>query len=446
MASLPPVFPRTLHKHRFLLHWLLLSGLLLLFFIHLTRSTFHRQVQQNLSHRLVSRSESKLALKRRTKAEKAHKWIRAHSNVHRQGSWMSYWSSTPKAALISLVRNEELDGILQSMRQLEYRWNQHYNYPWLFFSETPFTEEFKNKTSALTARASYHVIPSDHWLPPANISENRFFDSLDYLGLVGVGKGSLPSYRNMCRWNSGFFYLHPALAEYEFYWRVEPDVHFLCDIPYDPFKFMKENEMVYGWNMNILDDARSFPSLWRTTRHFIHRHAHLVHPDADLSWLVDVENGHDYNACQFFSNFEIGSLDFFRAEANRRYFDWLDSEEGGQGFYYERLGDAPVHTLSVALFAAREDTWFFRDIGYQHDIARHCPREHARIGSCDCQGTPLDENFYKLVPMESPQRKPRDTCVRMWLGPEWTEKTPGWNMDVEKAVGGSGYGGYVKEE
>lgn len=32
----------------------------------------------------------------------------------------------PRAALISLVRNSELEGIMQSMRQLEYRWNRKY--------------------------------------------------------------------------------------------------------------------------------------------------------------------------------------------------------------------------------------------------------------------------------------------------------------------------------
>jgi alpha 1,2-mannosyltransferase len=28
----------------------------------------------------------------------------------------------------------------------------------------------------------------------------------------------------MCRWNSGFFYKHPFLKHYDWYWRVEPDV------------------------------------------------------------------------------------------------------------------------------------------------------------------------------------------------------------------------------
>lgn len=49
-------------------------------------------------------------------------------------------------------------------------------------------------------------------------------NSLEYLGAIGVGKGWMISYRHMCRWNSGFFYRHPRLAEFDWYWRVEPDV------------------------------------------------------------------------------------------------------------------------------------------------------------------------------------------------------------------------------
>lgn len=125
--------------------------------------------------------------------------------------------------------------------------------------------------------------------------------------------------------------------------------------------------MKYGFNMNILDDARSFPSLWSRTRSFINAHPEYIHPEADLDWLLDPHNSGDYNNCQFFSNFEIGSLNYFRSEANEKYFEWLDR---GGGFYYERFGDAPIHTLSVAMFAPKSEIWFFRDIGYQHDINR----------------------------------------------------------------------------
>ncbi len=91
---------------------------------------------------------------------------------------------------------------------------------------------------------------------------------------------------------------------------------------------MRDNGLKYGFNMNILDDARSFPSLWSRTRAFINAHPHLIHSDADLDWLLDSHNGGDYNNCQFFSNFEIGSLNFFRSEANEAYFKWLDRGGG----------------------------------------------------------------------------------------------------------------------
>ena len=125
--------------------------------------------------------------------------------------------------------------------------------------------------------------------------------------------------------------------------------------------------------------------------------------------------------------------------------DSSETSEDVGGFYYERYGDAPVHTLSVALFGGgRDRMWYFRDIGYQHDIARHCPGMEVRKGLCDCEETGLDENFYKLVPMESPQRKPKDSCLRLWLGGEWLTKKDGWDGEVEKAMGGDGLGGYMK--
>jgi hypothetical protein len=93
------------------------------------------------------------------------------------------------------------------------------------------------------------------------------------------------------------------------------------------------------------------------------------------------------------------------------------------------------------MFVPKSEVWFFRDIGYQHDINRQCPPN--REEKCDCETTRLDDNFYMLVPFKSSQKKPDDTCIRQWLGGKWLEKRPGWSMDGEKAFGGDGYHGYV---
>ncbi|KAJ7820063.1 glycolipid 2-alpha-mannosyltransferase-domain-containing protein, partial [Mycena olivaceomarginata] len=52
------------------------------------------------------------------------------------------------------------------------------------------------------------------------------------------------SYRNMCRFNSGFFFQHPLLQPYRYYWRVEPDVEYFCDMLYDPFHFMQQEDKI----------------------------------------------------------------------------------------------------------------------------------------------------------------------------------------------------------
>lgn len=78
----------------------------------------------------------------RDHAHRPLQWLRTNSVDDFDGP-ADIPSGGPRAALISLVRNEELSGILQSMRQLEYHWNRRHRYPWIFFSEAPFTEEFK---------------------------------------------------------------------------------------------------------------------------------------------------------------------------------------------------------------------------------------------------------------------------------------------------------------
>lgn len=42
------------------------------------------------------------------------------------------------------------------MVDLERTWNHKFNYPWTFFNDEPFSEEFKRKTSAATkAKCNY---------------------------------------------------------------------------------------------------------------------------------------------------------------------------------------------------------------------------------------------------------------------------------------------------
>jgi mannosyltransferase len=259
------------------------------------------------------------------------------------------------ATLLALVRNEEVDDMVQSMNDLERTWNHKFNYPWTFFNDVPFTEEFKTKTSAATnAKCHYEIIPDEHWAKPSWIDDATFQSSAKVLEGKGVQYASKMSYHQMCRWNSGLFYKHPALANTRYYWRVEPNVHFFCDVDYDVFRYMHDNNKTYGFTINLYDDTKTLPTLWPETVKFIAEHPEHLAENNAMKWVTDdvhrPENNlraQGYSTCHFWSNFEVGDMDFWRSQAYEDYFNHLDK---AGGFFYERWGDAPVHSIALGLF------------------------------------------------------------------------------------------------
>lgn len=164
----------------------------------------------------------------------------------------------------------------------------------------------------------------------------------------------MKSYHQMCRWNSGMFYKHPALKDMQYYWRVEPKVHFFCDVDYDVFRFMSDRNKTYGFTINLYDDPTSIETLWPETTKFLAEHPDYLHENNAMPWLTDSvrrpehnKNANGYSTCHFWSNFEIGNLDFWRSKVYEEYFNHLDRSGG---FFYERWGDAPVHSIALGLF------------------------------------------------------------------------------------------------
>lgn len=286
------------------------------------------------------------------------------------------------ATFVFLCRNSDLAGAVSSIRQMEDRFNRHYGYPWVLLNEEPFTEEFKERVRVLTdAPIHFGLIPHDHWYQPDWIDEDRARSGRSRMMAQGIiYAGSVP-YRNMCRFNSGFFFKHELLQQYRYYWRVEPGVQFFCDVTYDPFVFMEENNKVYSFTISLIEWEPTIPTLWSTVKEFVKRNPEYLHPNNSLRFLSD-NGGVGYNLCHFWSNFEIADMDFWRGEAYQKFFEHLESKGG---FYYERWGDAPVHSIAASLFASKDQVHFFRDIGYRHDPFQHCPSgEDWTRGRCSC--------------------------------------------------------------
>ncbi|KAJ3830262.1 glycosyltransferase family 15 protein [Lentinula raphanica] len=283
------------------------------------------------------------------------------------------------ATLVFLARNSDLEGVLKSMESLETHFNHRFGYPWIFLNEEEFTEDrVKSKTNA---SVQFGLIPSRHWYQPDWIDEAKAEEGRNRLKASNVIYADSVSYRNMCRFNSGFFFQHPLLQPYRYYWRIEPDVEYFCQLRYDPFDYLKEHNKTYGFTIALEELPQTITTLWQAVKEFKEQYPEYINPNNALAFLSD-NGGDTYNLCHFWSNFEIADMDFWRGEAYTRFFEFLDSRGG---FYYERWGDAPIHSIAAALFLDKNQLHFFNDIGYQHANIMHCPQQPDYLtGSCTC--------------------------------------------------------------
>lgn len=305
-----------------------------------------------------------------------------------------------KAAIVVLARNVDIHGVLLSMQRMEQRFNTKYQYPYVFLNEEEFGEDFKQRTSASTqSRTLYGLIPKEHWSLPDWIGQEQFDAARARLRRAGVLYAEKASYHFMCRFYSGFFHLHPLLEEFDYYWRMEPDVHYYCDLDYDPFVYMEDRGIQYGFVITVMELPNTIPSLWNTTQGFMQQQAHQL-PQENLLDFVTSPTEQSYNLCHFWSNFEIGSFQFLRSQEYQAYFEHLDR---ANGFFMERWGDAPVHSLAAAMFLNRSQVHHFQDIGYRHNSFTHCPSRLRNNCACDAM---------KSVDFHTPSF---GACHRRWL-------------------------------
>jgi len=298
-------------------------------------------------------------------------------------------SARANATFVTLARNSDIWSLARSVRDVEDRFNSKHHYDWVFLNDHEFTDEFKRVISNLVSgTAKFGLIPKEHWTMPPWIDEERAALARKEMKRKKVIYGDSVSYRHMCRFESGFFFRHELLLDYEYYWRVEPDVKYFCDINFDPFRFMADHNKKYSFVISLYEYQETIPTLWNSVKKFVSQFPQHLAANNSLEFISH-DHGLSYNGCHFWSNFEIGSLKWLRSDAYMNYFNFLDQEGG---FFYERWGDAPVHSIAAALLLNKDEIHFFDDIAYYHIPFMHCPSDSQLRLDLKCSCNP-DETF-----------------------------------------------------
>ena len=105
----------------------------------------------------------------------------------------------------------------------------------------------------------------------------------------------------------------------------------------------------------MFEYSDTIPTLWN---HFL---SYIKGKGKLLDFVQNPDKS--YNLCHFWSNFEIAEVSLFANPDYDELFQYLDSTGG---FFYERWGDAPVHTLAVL--------WLLEPHGYRHLPYTQCPQ------------------------------------------------------------------------
>lgn len=206
------------------------------------------------------------------------------------------------ATFVTLARNSDIWELARSIRQVEDRFNRDYHYDWVFLNDKEFDDNFKKVTTSLVSGTThYGTIPKEHWSYPDWIDRELAKKARHEMGQKKIIYGDSESYRHMCRYESGFFFRHPLLMDYEFYWRVEPSIELFCDLPVDPFRYMKENNKKYSFVLSLYEYYDTIPTLWDGVKKFMGDHPEHVAPGNSMDFLSD-DGGKTYNKCHFVSS------------------------------------------------------------------------------------------------------------------------------------------------
>ncbi|KAF8151292.1 nucleotide-diphospho-sugar transferase [Crassisporium funariophilum] len=304
----------------------------------------------------------------------------------------------PNAVIFILLAPNRITQALVALQNVEDRFNRRLKYPIVLFTaedEVDFiTNEVRTKANWITeGRATFATTMKESWDIPPWMDQTRVKSSMDSIGFSF-------GYRAMCRFYSGFFWKHPALASYEWLWRLDTDIQFHCDVPYDPVERLIESKSVYGFVQVNYDATWVQPSLASNVSQFMYENRHLIPADANqhFVWKGDqavtkamsgAGNNEDWTGACMYNNFEISHRSVWESEIYTKHFLSLLTllallTDNFVGFFYERWGDSPIHSYGLAMSLRQDQAMQFNDLGgvnYQHQAGEYeCPE----LQRCAC--------------------------------------------------------------
>lgn len=126
----------------------------------------------------------------------------------------------------------------------------------VFLNDEPFTDRFMRYVRAATnADIHFGLVPAEEWDVPSSVNLTKAKEGWEKMAQENVLYARSKSYRQMCRYQSGFFMNHELLQNFDYAWRIEPGVSYFCNMQdEDPFRVMRDGKKKYGWAISLREE------------------------------------------------------------------------------------------------------------------------------------------------------------------------------------------------
>jgi hypothetical protein len=252
--------------------------------------------------------------------------------------------------IIYLLKNDKKEILMlkESLRLLKENFLPNNNYPIVIMCDERINESIINdiKKYSNTNFEFIFINFNSH-----EYSKNINQDVPEYIYVNGVERPFGIGYRNMCRLYSYGMYEIEELKNTNYYLRLDCDSFFVDKVNYDIFKFMQNNNYIYGYNCITTDNPVVCENLWEISKDY-----------SNFNFVKKIPIDEIIQHNMYYTNFEIAKFEWFKKSDYKNYFKFLDAKNG---IYKWRWGDSVIKYLGISMFLDDCQKYQF-DLPYRH--------------------------------------------------------------------------------
>lgn len=291
----------------------------------------------------------------------------------------------PKAALVMFITDFDITEVVKTINSIQTIYNYWLQYPWILISADG--TEYKNpewmdglkdaiifndaeddtKISLQIATKEYYDVPA--WVDMGKVAQSRNRMRL-------LPHGDSMKYRQYTRYISGFLAIEPFMKSFDWMWYLKPGTELLCDIDYDLFRMMQDEEKLIGFAGTIIPSSETQENVWKLYKNLKKDHKDMIAKDNFEKLFLknkkdDKDKDDQYESCDLLlSDLGLSNLNVWRSKTFGDFYTMIDKD---CNVFHNGWSIDTIQSLALALFTRKNQFIFFEHLGFHTDTYTNCP-------------------------------------------------------------------------